>query len=88
MTSIRSSASRVILPAPTVVAASPMNPSMVAPTSIFTKSPSWMTRLPGMPWTISSFTEVQMQPGKPRYPLKVGTAPCLRISRLATASKS
>ena len=52
-------------PSATVIAASPCQPSMIAPQSMETTSPSASTRSPGIPCTTSSLTEVQMVPGKP-----------------------
>src|SRR5664280_31453 len=45
-----------------------------------------MTRSPGIPWTTSSSIEMQMLAGKPRYPLKDGLAPALRMWASARAS--
>ena len=71
----RTSASRVtamsfsacgeILPTGTVIAASACHPSTIAPASMPTMSPSLSLRLLGMPWTICSFTEVQIVAGYP-----------------------
>ena len=58
-----SAASAVTAPIATVIAASPCQPSTIAPQSIETTSPSASTRSPGMPWTISSLTEAQMLAG-------------------------
>jgi hypothetical protein len=52
-------------PIATVVAASPCQPSTTAPQSIEMMSPSRRTRVPGMPCTTSSLTEVQMTPVNP-----------------------
>ena len=35
---------------------------------------------PGIPCTIIEFGEVQIEPGKPRYPLNAGSAPCERMN--------
>ncbi len=51
-----------------VVAVSPIQPRSRMPMSSLTMSPYWMRRAPPMPWTTSSFTEMQMWPGKPRRP--------------------
>ena len=58
--------SSLISPMPTVSAASPCHPLTIAPQSIEMMSPS-RSRLagPGMPCTISSFTEVQIVAGYP-----------------------
>ena len=51
-------------PTRTVSAASPWNPPRMAPKSSPTRSPSRRTRLSeGMPWTTSSFTEMQTLAG-------------------------
>ena len=47
------------------MAASPCHPSTIAPQSMLIRSPSRSTRSPGMPWTTSSLTDVQITPGKP-----------------------
>jgi hypothetical protein len=52
-------------PTGTEIAASPCQPSTMAPQSIETRSPSRSSRSPGMPCTTSSFTEVQIEAGKP-----------------------
>ncbi len=65
VTRISSSASSGTSPTATVIAASPCQPSTMAPQSIETTSPSSITRSPGMPCTTSSFTETQMLPVKP-----------------------
>src|ERR1700728_1747440 len=87
----RSSAasSSLIGPTPTVRAASPCQPSRIAPQSIEIRSPaaSRASAL-GMPCTIWSLTEVQIVAGYPWYPLNEGTAPAARISRSAIASRS
>ena len=48
-----------------VIAASACQPSMIAPQSIDTMSPSSITRSPGMPCTITSLGEMQATAGKP-----------------------
>ena len=49
-----------------MAAQSPWKPSMKAPTSTLTISPSFSTIfLDGMPWMTTSFTEMQADPGKP-----------------------
>ena len=53
------------LPTGIVIAASPCQPSMIAPQSIDTMSPSSITRSPGMPCTITSLGEMQATAGKP-----------------------
>ena len=55
-------------PTKTLRAASPCQPSTMAPQSIETRSPSRNTRSPGIPCTTSSFTETQITPGKPPSP--------------------
>ena len=52
-------------PTGTVIAASPCQPSTIAPQSMETRSPSRSSRSPGMPCTTSSLTEVQIEAGKP-----------------------
>ena len=64
-TRISSVSSGATSPTPTVTAASPCQPSMMAPQSMLTMSPSRSTRPPGMPCTISSLTDVQIVAGKP-----------------------
>jgi hypothetical protein len=62
---IRSSAGSV-RPTPTVMAASPCQPCRIAPQSSDTRSPSSSTcRAAGMPCTTCSFTEAQIDAGKP-----------------------
>jgi len=51
---------------PMVVAVSPTQPRRTMPMSSLTMSPYWTRRAPPMPCTISSLTEMQMLPGKPR----------------------
>src|SRR5882757_2741890 len=41
-----------------------------------------------MPCTTIELGEVQMEPGKPRYPLNDGTAPCERMNFSAASSSS
>src|SRR5919197_3792850 len=41
-----------------------------------------------MPWTTIEFGEVQIEPGKPRYPLNAGVAPCERMYFSAARSRS
>jgi len=65
VTRISSTTSSGTAPSATVIAASPCQPSTMAPQSIETTSPSASTRSPGMPCTTSSLTEVQMVPGNP-----------------------
>ena len=48
---------------PTVKAASPCQPSTMAPQSIETRSPSSSTCGPGMPWMTTSLTEAQITAG-------------------------
>ena len=54
-----------IAPHAKVAAQSPVNPPLVAPASTETMSPSFSTRLPGMPWMMTSLTEMQVLAGKP-----------------------
>ena len=49
---------------PTVYALSAMYASSVTPTSIVTRSPSATSYGPGMPWTTTSFCEMQIALGK------------------------
>src|SRR3972149_9597007 len=51
-------------------------------------SPSLRTFSPGIPCTISLFTETQRLAGKPRYPLKEDSAPSRFISFSAMTSSS
>ena len=64
-TRISSSSSSEARPDATVTAASPCQPSTIAPQSMETMSPSRRTLGPGMPCTISSLTEAQIVAGKP-----------------------
>src|SRR3954471_3801912 len=41
-----------------------------------------------MPWTPIKFGEAQIEPGKPRYPLNAGVAPCERMYFSAARSRS
>ena len=41
-----------------------------------------------MPWTTIAFGEAQIDPGKPRYPLNDGIAPCERMYVSAASSSS
>ena len=50
-------------PTVTVSAESPCNPSSDTPKSMLTTSQAWMVRGPGIPCTISSFTEMQITAG-------------------------
>src|ERR1700739_2999922 len=62
---------------------------MITPVSMETMSPSFSTRLAdGIPWTTSSFTEVQSTQGYPRYPLNAGFAPNSFIFSAAAISRS
>ncbi len=65
VTATRSATASGTSPTGTVRAASPCQPSTIAPQSMLTTSPSARTRSPGMPCTTSSFTETQIEPGKP-----------------------
>jgi len=70
VTRISSRTSAGTSPTATVMAASPCQPrpsssATIAPQSMEITSPSASTRPPGMPWTTSSLTEVQMVAGKP-----------------------
>lgn len=78
-------------PEPTnaVNAASPCQPSTIAPASMEMMSPSFRTVLSsGMPWTTTSFTEVQIVAGNPPYPRKFGLASCSARTLRATSSRS
>ena len=55
-----------------VRAASPCQPSTIAPASIDTSWPSRIVRSPGMPWTISASIETQMLAGNGRRGLAPG----------------
>ena len=65
VTRISSVTSAGTSPTATVIAASPCQPSTMAPQSSETTSPSTSTRSPGMPCTTSSLTDAQIEPGKP-----------------------
>ena len=53
------------------------------------RSPSASTcAADGMPCTICSFTEAQIEAGKPWYPRNDGTAPAARMTSSAMASRS
>ena len=64
VTLISSSTSGRTSPTATVIAASPCQPSTIAPQSIEMTSPSCSTREPGMPCTTSSLTDAQIVAGK------------------------
>src|SRR2546421_4540314 len=93
---IESSATRImrvilgsISPTPTVIAASPCQPSRIAPQSSEITSPSRRTCFgDGIACTICSFTLEQIVAGNPWYPLKDGTAPASRMVSSASASRS
>ena len=68
VTRISSRASAGDRPTATVVAASPCQPSTIAPQSMETMSPSRTTRSPGMPCTTSSLTEMQVVAGNGGWP--------------------
>ena len=73
VTRISSRTSSGTSPTATVTAASPCQPSRIAPQSIEMMSPSPSTRPPGMPCTISSLTEAQMEPGNGGTPGAAGS---------------
>ena len=54
------------LPIGSVTAESATKPRSVTPTSTDRTSPSASVYAPGMPWTIMSFGDAQIEPGKPR----------------------
>src|SRR3954447_18717396 len=56
--------------------------------STLSTSPRESLNLPGMPCTTMSFGDAQIEPGKPRYPLNAGVAPCERMNFSAAASRS
>ena len=68
VTSMSRAASGSICPTPAVKAASPCQPSTMAPQSIEMMSPSWSTYGPGMPCTITSFGDAQITPGNGGWP--------------------
>ena len=70
------------------IAASPCQPSTIAPQSIDTRSPSRTVRAPGIPWTTSSFTLTHRLPVKPWYPRNDGGAPRPRMYSSAVLSRS
>src|SRR2546428_7563795 len=72
-------------PTGTVTATSPWNPSTTAPRSSDTSAPSGSGIPSGMPCTTSSFTEMQMLAGNPRYPKNDGVPPRARRYRSAIA---
>src|SRR3989442_826748 len=72
-------------PTGTVTATSPWNPSTTAPRSRDTRAPSGSGMPSGMPCTTSSFTEMQMLAGNPRYPKNDGVPPRARMYRSAIA---
>ena len=83
-----SSAGRGV-PTATVTAASPCQPSRIAPQSIEIRSPSASTVVgDGMPCTTCSLTDAQIDAGNPWYPRNDGSAPASRIVASATASRS
>src|SRR5690606_25324198 len=94
VTSIKRAASSVTFPTGIVMAESPYQPSTTTPKSMLQTSPSRRTRLrDGMPWTISSLTEMQITPGKGtfppwEYPLNAGFAPYFSMSDSASSSSS
>jgi len=63
VTSISRRTSSGTSPIATVIAASPCQPSTIAPQSIEITSPSTSSRGPGMPCTTSSLTDAQMVAG-------------------------
>ena len=66
VTSSRRFFSGEIFPTAYVQALSPTHPSTMAPVSMEMMSPSLSTTpREGMPWTICSFTDAQMEPGNP-----------------------
>src|SRR2546430_2581783 len=78
-----------IWPTPTVTAASPCQPSRIAPQSMEITSPSRSTWVDaGIACTICSLTLEQIVAGKPWYPLNDGTAPASRTTDSASASRS
>ena len=65
-TSSRRCTSGATVPTGYVQALSPTQPPTMAPVSMEMRSPSRRTSfLEGMPCTTASFTEAQMEPGKP-----------------------
>ncbi len=68
VTRISSETSGGTSPIATVIAASPCQPSTMAPQSMEITSPSTSTRLPGMPCTTSSLTEAQIVAGNGGWP--------------------
>ena len=63
VTRISSATSGAGSPTATVIAASPCQPSTIAPQSMEMTSPSARTRSPGMPCTTSSLTDAQIEAG-------------------------
>src|SRR5262245_43523151 len=84
--SIRRRDSSSTSPTGIVMAASACQPSMIAPQSIETMSPSPRTRGPGIPWTMTSFGEMHATAGNPLYPRKFERA--LRRSSTSRAAWS
>ena len=68
VTCISSVTSSPTSPMATVIAASPCQPSTMAPQSMEITSPSTSSRLPGMPWTTSSLTDAQIVAGNGGWP--------------------
>ncbi len=60
------------VPTKNVRAASPCQPSTIAPASIDTTWPSRIVRSPGIPWTISASIEMQTEAGNGRRGLAPG----------------
>jgi hypothetical protein len=88
VTRISSVTSGATSPMATVMAASPCQPSTMAPQSIEITSPSARARSPGMPCTTSSFTDAQIVAGNggTPYPRNDGMPPCERMCSSASAS--
>ena len=64
VTAMSSSSSGRGVPTTKDTAASPTQPSRIAPKSMLTRSPSCSAWSLGMPWTITSLTDEQITPGK------------------------
>src|ERR687894_84782 len=60
----------------------------MTPMSTERMSPRFSLYGPGIPCTTIEFGDAQIEPGKPRYPLKAGSALCERMNRSAAPSSS
>src|SRR3954453_21403257 len=86
--STSSRASSLTSPTQKVASVSPCTPPMYAVTSTLMMSPSSSTVVSGMPWQITSLSEVQHDFGKPLYPSVDGYAPWSSRNSCTTRSIS